>query len=132
MFKALTFSAALTISALTAGSALAGDKEGVYLNIGGTQLSTEVDLRDTEVSGQIIDLGVQDLDLTMVNGRLGYRLNEYFAVEGEFGKGFGGDTINKAVPITVGTTTVNIDTKTELDIDSYYGAFARGIFPVSE
>lgn len=129
-----TFALTLTLSALgfIAPAALAADNDGAYVNIALTQLSTDLDLSQLDIGSETIDLGKPSLDIKMITGRLGYRLGDYFAVEGEFGKGFGGDTINKAVPITVGTTTVNIDTKTELDIDSYYGAFARGIFPVSE
>lgn len=132
MFKALTLSAVLTLSALAAGTASADDKEGVYVNIGVTQLGTEQDLTNTDVGGQIVDLGVQDLDITMLNGRLGYRLNDYFAVEGEVGFGVGGDSFSRDIPVTLAGTTVTVPTDFELDVDNYYIAFAKGILPVGE
>lgn len=132
MFKALTLSAVLTLSALAAGTASADDKKGVYVNIGVTQLSTEQDLTNTDVGGQLVDLGVQELDITMINGRLGYRLNDYFAVEGEVGFGIGGDDFSRDIPVTVSGTTVTVPTDFDLDVDNYYIAFAKGILPVGE
>jgi len=133
MFRALTLAGGFALSMMTAGAAVADDdNEGIYINVGATQLSTELDLRDTDVSGQAVDLGVQDLDITMITGRIGYRINDYFAVEGEAGFGFGGDDFNQAVPVNVAGTTLNVDTNIGLDVENYYVGFARGILPVSE
>ena len=132
MFRALTLAGALTLSLITSGAVSASDKEGVYVNIGGTMLSTEQDLRNTEVQGQIVDLGVQQADLTLINGRIGYRLNDYIAIEGEAGFGVGGDDFTRQVPVNVLGTVVNVDTNIGIKADDYYIAFARGIFPVSE
>lgn len=117
---------------LAATSASAADKDGVYATIGGTFLSTELDLTDIDVSGQAVDLGVEDANITMLTGRLGYRLNDFFAVEGEVGFGLGGDDFDRTIPVQVLGTTANVDTNVTLDVKNYYIAFARGILPVSE
>lgn len=119
-------------STFSAAPVAAADKSGVYGNIGLTQLSTDLDLTQAEVEGQIANLGEQSLDITMLTGRFGYRLNDFLAIEGEAGFGFGGDDFNQAVPVNVGGTIVNVDTNVGLDVDNYFVGFARGIFPVSD
>jgi len=101
MHKLISAGALTALFAMTAASASANDKEGVYVTIGGTILSTELDLTDVDVSGEIVDLGTQDLDVTMINGRVGYRLNDFFAIEGEAGFGLGGDNFDRTVPVDV-------------------------------
>lgn len=132
MFRALTLTGAMVAAMMTSGAASAYDKDGVYINVGGTMLSTEQDLTNTDLSGQIVDLGIQQADLTLINGRIGYRLNDYFAVEGEAGFGVGGDEFDRQVPIDVLGNIINVDTNIAIDADDYYIAFARGIYPVSE
>jgi len=132
MQRFITAGALVAALTMTAASASANDKEGLYATIGGTVLSTELDLTDVDVSGETVDLGVQDADITMLNGRLGYRINDFFAVEGEIGFGLGGDDFDSTVPVDVLGTNVNVDLNTTLDVKSYYIAFARGILPVSE
>ena len=132
MKKITMISMLTTALAMTAASASAADKDGVYVTIGGTLLSTELDLSDIDVSGQTIDLGNQDADVTMITGRIGYRLNDFLALEGEAGFGLGGDDFDRAIPVQVLGTTANVDTNVTLDVKNYYVAFARGIFPVSE
>jgi len=132
MFRALTLAGGFALSMMSAGAAVADDNKGIYINVGATQLSTELDLTDTDVSGQAVDLGVQDLDITMITGRIGYRINDYFAVEGEAGFGFGGDEFSQAVPVDVAGTTLNVDTNIGLDVENYYVGFARGILPISK
>ena len=132
MFKPATASIVLALSVLTAASASANDKDGVYATIGGTLLSTELDLSGLEIADLQLDLGTEDADITMITGRLGYRLNDYFAIEGELGFGLGGDDFDRVVPVDVLGTPVNVDTNVSLDVDNYYIGFARGIFPVSD
>jgi len=132
MFRATTISAILALSSLTGFSASAQDKEGVYVTVGGTILSTELDLTDVEVSGQTADLGVEDASFTILNGRIGYRMNDFFAVEGELGFGVGGDDFDRTIPVDVLGNTVNVDANADLKVKNYYVAFARGILPVSE
>ena len=133
MFKTAAASAVLSLSLLLAASASANDNQGVYATIGGTILSSELDLSDLEVSGESLDLGSEDANITMINGRLGYRLNDFFAVEGEIGFGLGGDDFDRALPVVVdGFGTVNVDTNVSLNVDNYYIGFARGILPVSD
>ena len=132
MQRMTTLSLIAAVLALTTTSASAADKDGVYATIGGTYLSTELDLSDIDVSGETVNLGVQDADITMISGRLGYRINDFFAVEGEAGFGLGGDDFDRAVPINVLGNSVNVDTNVTLDVKNYYIAFARGILPVSE
>ncbi len=132
MQRMTTLSLIAAVLALTTTSASAADKDGVYATIGGTYLSTELDLSDIDVSGETVNLGVQDADITMISGRLGYRINDFFAVEGEAGFGLGGDDFDRAVPINVLGNIANVDTNVTLDVKNYYIAFARGILPVSE
>jgi len=117
---------------MTAASASANDKDGVYGTVGVTLLSTELDLSNIDVSGQTINLGNEDANITMLTGRLGYRLNDFFAVEGEVGFGLGGDEFDRQIPVQVLGTTQNVDANISLDVKNYYIAFARGILPVSE
>ena len=132
MSRLTTLSIILAMSSLTAASASANDKQGVYATIGGTILSTELDLSDVDVADQVIDLGKEDTSITMINGRLGYRLNDFFAVEGEVGFGLGGDDFDRTIPVDVLGSTLNVDANVELDVKNYYIGFARGIFPVTE
>lgn len=133
MFKAMTASAILAVSALTAVSASANDKDGVYVTIGGTLLSSELDLTELDVDGNVVDLGMEDADITMINGRLGYRFNDYFAVEGELGFGTGGDDFDRVVPVEVAPFgTVDVNANADIDVDTYYIAFARAILPVGD
>jgi opacity protein-like surface antigen len=132
MIRVLTVSAILAASSLTAVSASANDKEGVYVTVGGTILTTELDLTDVDVAGETANLGTEDASITMLNGRIGYRLNDFFALEGELGFGVGGDDFDRVIPVDVLGTAVNVDTNTTIDVKNYYIAFARGILPVSE
>jgi len=133
MKRAITFSLVTAFAALTTtGHALAQDKEGAYVNIGVTQLSTELDLRDTDVSGQNVDLGVQDLDITMITGRIGYRIMDFVAIEGEVGFGLGGDDFTQTIPVDVLGNTLNVDADIGLDVKNYYVGFVRGILPAGD
>jgi len=133
MKRIMTVSAVTALLAMTTGTAFAADKEGVYVTVGGTLLSTELDLTDLEFEGQTFDFGTEDLDVTMINGRIGYRLNNYFAVEGELGFGLGGDEVDRTIPVQVDILgTVNADVNADLKVKNYYIAFARGILPVAE
>lgn len=132
MYRAVNLSVLFALSSLVATTAFADDKSGVYVNAGITQLSADLDLTQTEISGQIVDLGDNSLDITMITGRLGYRLNDYFAVEGELGFGLGGDSINQIVPVNIGGVGANVDTNADLDVKNYSVGFVRAILPVSD
>jgi len=133
MYRATTLAAILALSSLIGTSALANDKDGVYATLGGTFLSTELDLTNLEVADQPIDLGTEDASTFLINGRIGYRLNDFFAVEGELGFGVSGDEIDRVIPVEVAPLgTLNVDANVGLDVDNYYIGFARGILPVSD
>lgn len=132
MSRLTTLYIILAVSSLTAVSASANDKKGVYATIGGTYLSTELDLSDVDVADQIVDFGVEDIDAALINGRVGYRFNDFFAVEGELGFGLGGDDFDRTIPVDAFGTVVNVDANVGLDVKNYYIGFARGILPVSE
>lgn len=133
MHRATIISAILALSTLTTATASANDKDGIYVTIGATLLSSELDLTDLDVAGQAVDLGTEDADITIINGRVGYRFNDYFAVEGEIGFGTGGDDIDRVVPVDGGILgTVNVDVNATLDVDTYYIGFARAIYPISD
>lgn len=99
---------AASVAALTAGVAApamaqdTSDKAGVYGTIG-----------YANVSG---DGGGSDVNLGAIQGRLGYRFNNYFGVEGEAAFGVAGDEV----------AGVDVDLNHEL------GVFAVGFLPVSE
>jgi len=57
MKKITMISMLTTAFAMTAVTASAAEKDGVYATVGGTVLSTELDLSDIDVSGQAVDLG---------------------------------------------------------------------------
>ena len=132
MYRLSAFSLAFLVSASLTTAASANDAQGAYVNIGVTQLSTELDLTQTNVGGQTANLGTQSSNITMLTGRVGYRLNDYFALEGEAGFGLGGDDFTQAVPVDLGGVTANVDTNIGLDVKNYYVGFARAILPVSE
>lgn len=132
MKRAITLSLVTAFAALTTSTALAQDSSGLYINLGATQLSTEQDLRNTEISGEIIDLGIQDIDITMITGRIGYRVNDFLAVEGEAGFGLGGDEITQTVPFEALGQVANVDANIGLDVGNYYIGFVRGILPAGD
>jgi len=132
MYKALMLSATFVLSLSISGTSMADDKEGLYVNLGVTQISSELDLTQTDVGGQNVDLGVQDTDVTLITGRVGYRINKYFAFEGEAGFGIGSDDFDQTVPVATDIGTLNVDTNIDLNVDDYYVGFVRGILPVSE
>ncbi len=132
MSRLTSLTLTFALSVLTATSASANEKEGAYATFGGTILSTELDLSNVDIADQSIDLGTEEADITMINGRLGYRLNDFFAVEGEIGFGLGGDDFDRVIPVDLLGDTVNVDTNVNLDVKNYYIGFARGILPISD
>lgn len=133
MYRVTIASAILAVTVLTSVSASANDKEGVYVTVGGTLLSADLDLSGLEAAGQTVDLGEEDADIFMINGRVGYRFNDYFAVEGEIGFGTGGDDFDRTIPVDGGALgIIDVDANVELDVDNYYIGFARAIYPVSD
>jgi len=78
----------------------------VYVTVGGTLLSADLDLSGLEAAGQTVDLGEEDADIFMINGRVGYRFNDYFAVEGEIGFGTGGDDFDRTIPVDGSIITI--------------------------
>ena len=110
-----------------------GGETGVYVNIGGAFLTADLDLSDIEVQGNNLNLGEEDADLFMINGRLGYRIHKFFAVEAEGGFGIGGDSIQRSVPVPVDLLgTVNVDVDADIDVSDYIVGMARAILPVND
>lgn len=112
--------------------AFGDEKDGVYVTIGATNLSSDIDLSDLDVAGQNVDFGSEDVSVIMLTGRLGYRLNDFFALEGEAGFGLGGDDFDRTVPVNVQGSILNVDTNVDLKVKNYAVGFARGILPVSD
>lgn len=132
--KTISSSLAILSTALLASNAAAQDSyEGVYANIGISQLSADLDLSDLNLQGNSVDLGEETAKIIMINGRLGYRLNQYIAIEGDAGFGIGGDDFQRSIPVDVDPLgVVNVDADADLDVENYFGIFARGILPVSD
>jgi len=125
MKKILLSTTLLTLTAMVGTAAHAqDDNEGAYVNLGITQISADLTLDDDDLAGIIDDTA----KFTMATGRVGYRLNDYLAVEGEAGFGLSGEDIDGLVSIA----QVGVDVSGELKFKNYYAAFARGILPVSE
>lgn len=130
MFRVAVLSFAL--SAVFAAPSFAAENTGAYINLGVTQLSSDLDLTDLDISGATVDLGDQSVDITMLTGRVGYRLNNFLALEGELGFGLGEENLDQLVPVNIDGTIVDVDTNIDLSINNYYVGFARAILPVSD
>jgi len=122
----------ITAAFIPAVASAADETTGVYVGAGITQLSADLDLTDLDAGGQTIDLGEQSVDINMITGRLGYRVNKYIAVEGELGFGLGGDDFDQTIPVDVLGTSLNVDSNIKLDVENYYVGFVRGIVPISD
>lgn len=129
MKKALLLATCLMFLPATA---YGSDPTGAYVNIGLTQLSADLDLSDLDVQGTALDLGEQSADILMITARLGYRVFDYLAIEGESGFGFGGDDFSTVIPVDTDIGIIDVDTDVGVDVNSYAGIFARGILPVSD
>lgn len=125
MTKLFLLTAALGLSTMGALTAHAGDNEGLYVNIGATLLNADLETDDDPI---LDDLVGDTLNFTAITGRVGYRITDFLALEGEAGFGLSGESFDDTV--TVSNVNVNVDG--EVKIDSYYAAFARGILPVSD
>ena len=131
--SSLILLSALSVMAIPTQTTAQDSYNGPYANIGISQLSADIDLNDLDIQGNMVDLGEETAKIVMINGRLGYRINQYFAVEGDAGFGVGGDSFQRTIPVNndlIGT--INVDADADLDVDSYFGIFARGIYPVSD
>lgn len=120
MKKSILFTAIFGLSATAGITAQADDKDGVYVNIGGTLVTASDDELGTISSDDSITL-------TTVTGRLGYRISENLAIEGEAGFGLGSDTLDLSL-ITPGGSPAEAEVK----MKNYFAGFAKGILPVSE
>ena len=69
MFRSLVFSSFLALSLGVSSSASADDDKGLYVNVGATLLTSELDLNDIDVQGQVVDFGTEDTDFILINGR---------------------------------------------------------------
>lgn len=122
----------MLVSSVTSAAAQ-DNHQGLYANIGVSQLSADLDLSNLNLQGNTVNLGEESANITMITGRLGYRLNSYFAIEGDAGFGIGGDSLQRTIPVAVdGIGTVNVNADADLDVENYFGIFARGILPVSD
>ena len=129
--QAALWGATLLTSLSTA--AMAQDDGRMYANLGLSLLSADLDLSDLDVQGNTLDLGQETINVTMLTGRLGYKVNRYIAIEGDVGFGLGDDDFQRSIPVQIngfGTATVDADAK--LKVKNYVGVFARGILPVSD
>lgn len=104
MMKKLAMSVAVLVAAAaTPAAADVVNSTGWYVNAGGTWFNAED----------------EDVDVTGVTGRLGYRIHPNFGVEGEASFGIEGDTADV------------LGTPVDIDLDNQYGVYAVGFLPVS-
>lgn len=132
-FSSVLFTTTTMLVATTTVAAAQDNHQGLYANIGVSQLSADLDLSNLNLQGNTVNLGEESANITMITGRLGYRLNSYFAIEGDAGFGIGGDSLQRTIPVAVdGIGDVNVNADADLDVETYFGIFARGILPVSD
>jgi len=131
LFK-LTVATAAMAGAAQAQAQSATNDSGVYVNVGVTQLSADLDLSAIDVAGETVDLGNQSPDILMITGRIGYRFNDYISVEGDLGFGLGGDDFSEVIPVNTALGAVDIDADVSLDINNYFGAFVKGSLPLGD
>ncbi len=107
--------------------------QGAYASIGIALLSADLDLSNLDVQGNNVDLGEEDASIFLLNGRLGYRVNKFFAAEVEGGFGLGGDSLSRNLPVPVdGFGTVNVDLDADINVENYIAGFARAILPLTD
>jgi len=108
-------------------------RQGAYVNVGAALLNADFNLDEVDVSGTNITLEDETANIVVLNGRLGYRLNKYFAAEVEGGFGLGGDSNSQSVALDTGVLgVVDVDLNANLDVNAYGAGFVRGILPVSD
>lgn len=124
------------------------DVTGLYVNVGAAFLSSDFEVDDIAVPTTPVVAGVNipattfefddvSANAFVINGRVGYRLHKYFALEVDGGIGVSGDSASQdlVVPVDAGLLgTLNVDTvvDVEADLNSYVVGFARLIYPVSD
>jgi outer membrane immunogenic protein len=96
--------AAMIAAAATPAAADVVNSTGPYVNLGGTWFNTND----------------EDVDVTGVTGRLGYRFHPNFGVEGEASFGIDGDTADV------------LGTPVDVELDNQFGAYAVGFLPISD
>jgi opacity protein-like surface antigen len=127
------FSSLAVLGMALPAQAQTSDKRGPYATIGITQLSADLDLSNLSAQGNTIDLGEETVKVNMITGRVGYRIMDFLAIEGEAGFGLGGDSFERTIPVAVsGVGTINVDTDVSMDVSNYGGVFARGILPLGD
>ncbi len=104
MIRKLALAAAVMVMA-SAGPAAADvvNSTGPYINLGGTWFNTED----------------EDVDVTGLTGRFGYRMHPNFAIEGEGSFGIEGDTADA------------LGTPVDVDLDDQFGVYGVGFLPIS-
>ena len=127
--SALLFAA----TALPQSASAQDSRQGAYVNIGAAILNADFNLEDVDVQGTNITLEDETANIIMLNARLGYRINKYFAAEVEGGFGLGGDSNSQTVPVDTGLVgVIDVDLDANLDVNAYGAGFIRGILPVSD
>jgi len=127
------FSSLAVLGMALPAQAQTSDTRGPYATIGITQLSADLDLSNLSAQGNTIDLGEETVKVNMITGRVGYRIMDFLAIEGEAGFGLGGDSFERTIPVAVsGVGTINVDTDVSMDVSNYGGVFARGILPLGD
>ena len=135
------------ISAMGTSAAAQDDLSGAYVNIGGAFLGADLQTDSfttpaTDIGGGItapqttFQLDDVSANAFLINGRLGYRLNSYFAIEVDGGFGLSGDSASQtfAVPLNtpLGPTTQDVDVNVNAEVNNYIIGFGRVILPADD
>lgn len=69
-------------------------------------------------------LDLEGLDLTVLNGHIGYSVNEYFSFEGELGFGIGDDSLTStAVDLDLDSVLFAGDVNVSYDLNNVFGVY---------
>jgi len=109
----------LMAPAMSVSAAAQDDVRGVYVNFGGAFLdldfaADEITTPVTEVGGGVtipettFEIDEISANAFLINGRLGYRIHKYFAIEVDGGIGVSGDDASQTVAVPIDTPLVSV------------------------
>jgi len=137
----------LMAPAMSVSAAAQDDVRGVYVNFGGAFL--DLDFAADEITTPVTDVGggvtipettfeIDEISANafLINGRLGYRIHKYFAIEVDGGIGVSGDDASQTVAVPIdtplGSVTQDVTVNVDADVNNYVIGFGRAIWPATD
>ena len=134
--------------AMSTSATAQDDIQGFYVNVGGAFLNADFEVDDFTVpttdvaAGVVVPVTTFEIDdvsanVFLLNGRVGYRINKYFAVEVDGGFGLGSDDASQDVVVPVelaglATADVDVTVEAEAEINNFVTGFGRLIWPATD